>query len=138
MSEYMIFCLGDGRLKSEGDGYQKNNRVFNKDVSHEEYKEIRDNLPKIKLKITEWINQDDGGYLKTRNYEDAWALWWNGASKDDKQAILDIKYFDKDIFKEITGIDVDDSNDSKKQELLNEAQELINQAKKLKKKAKEL
>ena len=47
---------------------------------------------------------DMGGYLKTLSYEEAWAKWWNEASQDDKNAILNCKYFDGKVFTGITGI----------------------------------
>lgn len=43
--------------------------------------------------------------------------WWNNLKYKDKKAILELPNFDKDIFKEITGIDVGDcENLSKRSE----------------------
>ena len=135
MSEYMIFCLGDGRLESKGPGFQKNNMVFNKQVTHDEWMEIRDRLSFIKIPLTKWIKEEDmtkaekkekniykeiGGYLKVLSYKDAWAQWWKDASKDDKAKITTLKQFDADIFEGITGIKVDAEN-TRKQELLKKA-----------------
>ena len=47
-----------------------------------------------------------GGYLKVIDNPDV-QRWWVSLSDDDKKAILSIPNFDKAIFKEITGIDVD-------------------------------
>ena len=47
-----------------------------------------------------------GGYLKVIDNPDV-QLWWVSLSDDDKKVILGIPNFDKAIFKEITGIDVD-------------------------------
>ena len=102
MSEYMIFCLGEGRYASKGEGYQKNYRVFNKDVSEKEYEKIRDSLD-IKLKLTEW--NEDTKSLDVYSYEDAWKNWWDNASKKDKESITKLKQFDQKIFTEITGIE---------------------------------
>lgn len=49
---------------------------------------------------------DDGGYLKTLDYKEAWAKWWE-EHPDDHQKFLDLPHFDADVFKEITGIDVE-------------------------------
>ena len=115
----MLFCLGDGQYESKGEGFQKSYRVFNKDVEKKEWEEIKNSLD-IKILPTKWIDKADmtkdekdnnsvwkeiGGYLKTFSYEDAWSNWWKDASQKDKNKILDIKYFDREIFKEITGID---------------------------------
>ena len=120
MSENMLFCLGEGRLESKGEGYQKNNRIFNKDVSEEEFKKTRNSLD-IKIKNTLWVDKKDmtdeekenksgweqiGGFLKVFIYEDAWKNWWNEATQKQKDSIFNIPQFDSKIFLEITGIDV--------------------------------
>lgn len=117
----MLFCLGEGRLESKGAGYQKNNQIFNTQVTKEEWNEVRNSLPEIKIQITKWVDKKDmtkeeknnssvwkeiGGYLKRYTYEEAWQNWWNDASKADKQAILDLPHFDSEIFTGITGIEV--------------------------------
>ena len=49
------------------------------------------------------------GYLKKVRYDDAYRQkWWNELKETDKKAIKSIPNFDKDIFKEITGIDVEE------------------------------
>lgn len=123
MSEKMIFCLGEGRLTSKGEGYQKHLRVFNKDVSEERYQEVQRTLSEneIKIALTHWVDEKDmtkkdkenyssykelGGYLKVFRYEEAWATFWSSATQKQKDTILDLPEFDKDIFKEITGIDI--------------------------------
>ena len=47
-----------------------------------------------------------GGYLKVIDSPDV-QRWWVSLSDDDKKVILGIPNFDKAIFKEITGIDID-------------------------------
>lgn len=145
MSEYMIFCLGEGRGVSKRIGYQQNHMVFNTKVTDEEYKKIRESLPEIKISHTYWVEEKDmtkeekkendqykqlGGFLKRITYEEAWANWWDDASKKDKQAILDIPYFDAEIFKGITGIEVS-KTDTKKQELIDKAEQLQKKAQEL-------
>ena len=48
-----------------------------------------------------------GGYLKNIKKETGRQIWWNGLSIEDKKIIMNLPNFDKDIFKEITGIEVD-------------------------------
>ena len=123
MSENMLFCLGEGKYESQGIGYQKNYHVFNKLVEKEEWGKIKSSLPTIKLLITHWIYKKDmtdeekennsiykeiGGYLKRFTYAEAWKNWWVQAKQSDKDAIVSIKYFDREIFKGITGIDVEE------------------------------
>ena len=127
MSERMLFCLGEGKWESKGAGYQKNNQIFNTQVTKEEWDTARNSLPTIKIGLTKWVDKKDmtkqekednsvwketGGYLKRYEYKEAWANWWADASKSDKQAILDLPHFDKDIFTGITGIEDFDSEDT--------------------------
>ena len=94
---------------------------FNKEV-----KLTRDEIVNLKgldvasrLKLSEWVYTDDmtesekqqhpehettGGYLKTYTYKQAWTNLWENATEEDKQAIKDLPNFDKEVFKEITGI----------------------------------
>ena len=135
MSEKMIFCFGDGRWESSGEGYQKHLRVFNQDVSETRYDEVKKLLAdnEIKITLTEWTDYDKlekseqtviakslGGLLKTFSYENAWLNFWNEATKKQKNCILDLPEFDAGIFKEITGIDC-----SKKDSVAEEAIKLL-------------
>ena len=47
-----------------------------------------------------------GGYLKKRTYHEAWQIMWNSWTKEQQNSIKKLPNFDKDIFKEITGIEV--------------------------------
>ena len=73
------------------------------------------------LELSEWIYASDmteeekqqhpeykttNGYLKTYTYKQAWSNLWKKLNKEDKQAIKDLPNFDKEVFKEITGITV--------------------------------
>lgn len=121
MSERMLFCLGEGKYKTKGAGYQKNNCIFNVQVTKDEWDKAQKSLPNIKVNHTYWVDKEDmtknekdnhqahkgtGGYLKRISYEEAWANWWSEAKQSDKQAILDLSHFNAEIFKGITGIDV--------------------------------
>lgn len=48
-----------------------------------------------------------GGYLKILDDSECAVIWWRGLSDCQKAIITAIPNFDKDIFKEITGIDID-------------------------------
>lgn len=81
----------------------------------------RDLLNKIPTEILEWVWFDDmskeekeanpnakdtDGYLKIMKPHECAQDWWDKLKDTDKKIILDIPNFDKEIFKEITGIDV--------------------------------
>lgn len=76
----------------------------------------------ISLPINRWIDSDEmsdeekkdvssweqmGGYLKTLNYKEAWQVWWN-ENPEKHQNFLNLPAFNADIFKEITGIDINE------------------------------
>ena len=77
-------------------------------------------MPKNRLKWVTLYNMNDeekelhpnykttGGYLKEIEVttEDK-QNWWNDLSESDRKEVLSLPNFDKDIFKEITGIDVE-------------------------------
>ena len=48
-----------------------------------------------------------GGYLKKLDKFECNIKWWRDLSKEEKAVIIAIPNFDKEIFKEITGIDID-------------------------------
>ena len=71
------------------------------------------------LELSEWVYASDmteeekqqhpeykttNGYLKTYTYKQAWSNLWKRLNKKEKQAIKDLPNFDKEVFKEITGI----------------------------------
>ena len=49
-----------------------------------------------------------GGYLKVLDNSECAVIWWRGLSDSQKAIITSIPNFDRAIFKEITGIDVDE------------------------------
>ena len=51
--------------------------------------------------------QTTGGYLKKRTTKDNARKWWAELDEDDRHLIFSLPNFDAAIFKEITGIDVD-------------------------------
>ena len=50
-----------------------------------------------------------GGYLKVVNHKTACKMMWENLDSNDKQSVLDLPNFDKEVFKKITGIDVEES-----------------------------
>ena len=48
-----------------------------------------------------------GGYLKQLDNSECGSIWWRGLNDREKSIIKAIPNFDKEIFKEITGVDVD-------------------------------
>ena len=70
------------------------------------------------IQLTQWVNYTDedkenspirtaaGGYLKKYTFKEACLNWWKTLSDLDKQIIQEIPNFNKDIFFEITGIEL--------------------------------
>ncbi len=117
----MIFCLGSDKYDSEGEGYQKSYRIFNKDVSKDVFNKSN-NAPSFTLPVSLWVKKDDmtkeekknksgweqmGGYLKTLSYKDAWAEAWPKASDEFKKWVKGLPNFNADLFEEITGQKID-------------------------------
>lgn len=95
-------------------------RIFNKDCD----------TPREKLEfpnyfyfdITEWILENDmteeekkvypsykvtGGYLKEYEYKEAFRKSWDKADDEDRRKTLSLPNWDNELFKEISGIDVE-------------------------------
>lgn len=77
-------------------------------------------IPKV---VMEWVDSENmtdeekavhpdheaaGGYLKTLDQSECVQLWWGSLTDWEKNVITEIPNFDRDIFREITGIDVDE------------------------------
>lgn len=75
------------------------------------------------FELTQWVNEYDmtdkekeehpeyeatEGYLKKLSYTEAWENMWNYISDEGKEAFTSLPNFDKDIFKTITGIDIEE------------------------------
>ena len=96
--------------------------IFNKDsgLTWKEiiYKDWYAALRCGEFKLTEWIwyteeemkdnpiRQAIQGYLKQYTFEEACLNWWDSLSNEAKELIKTIPNFDKEIFKQITGIEV--------------------------------
>ena len=106
----MIFCLGDGRWESKGEGYQKNYRIFNKDVSKDRYSEVLDLINNtifkgLKLPITKIVK----GELERQSYESAWKEMWSEVTTKNKKKLQELQEFDAEIFTGITGLELTDT-----------------------------
>lgn len=124
-------------------------RMFNKPTD-KEWDEI-EHPHFLGFYLTKWIPENEmtdeekknypyfnlrNGYLKTYTYEEAWKNFWKDTDEDNRNKFLTLPNFDATVFKEITGIDVEDNG--KKSELMKKAQELIDKANELKKEAEKL
>lgn len=99
-----------------------NIRIFNKPsgMSLEEFidSEYYEALISAPFVLNEWVYyskeekvQDKekeliGGYLKKHEYKEACQNWWNKLTDENKKIIQEIPNFDKEVFFDITGIDV--------------------------------
>ena len=48
-----------------------------------------------------------GGFTKKVEYKEAWKIFWRRTTEENKQKFLYLPNFDPEIFKEITGVDVE-------------------------------
>ena len=76
-------------------------------------------LFKYSVDLTKWIEYTDeekqsdkdkdliGGYLKTYTYKEACKNWWDKYTDEERAVIMSMPNFDKDKFKQITGIEVE-------------------------------
>ena len=97
-------------------------RVFGKWISKEKYDKIE--FPSfLYFDLTQWVSHDTatqqekekykieietcGGFLKSLSYKEAFKRSWDNANKEDRIKIKAIPGFDKSMFYEISGIDVD-------------------------------
>ena len=77
----------------------------------------------IYFSLTEWVAEKDmtdkekednpsykttDGYLKVYEYQEAWRKAYDSATREEQLKIKDLPNFDKDKFKQISGIDIDE------------------------------
>ena len=95
-------------------------RIFNKETN---VKRDDINFPNFfYFDLTTWIYEGDmsdeekeahpsyvttGGYLKIKTYRGAWRENWDNADEEDKRKVLELPNWDNEIFKDISGIDVE-------------------------------
>ena len=75
-------------------------------------------LFKYSIDLTKWIEYTDeekqsdkdkdliGGYLKTYTYKEACKNWWDKYTDEERAVIMSMPNFNKEKFKQITGIEV--------------------------------
>ena len=101
--------------------------MFNKptELTYEELKEKHPEAYNLlyysNFRLTEWISDYDmsdeektahpeykttGGYLKVHEYKEVCQKMWDSFTDEERKKIKKLPNFDKDIFKEITGIEV--------------------------------
>jgi len=95
---------------------EPNARLFNKEYD-KKLSEL--NIPYIYLPLNEWVSESEmtaeekennpkfyvlKGYLKKLSYKEAWKVAWENLQKDEKEKFTSLPNFDKDIFFEITGV----------------------------------
>lgn len=107
-------------------------RMFNKDTNLTYDEWLSSDVRKILINnfnLTEWVKAEDmtdiektkhiehvllRGYLKVYTYKQAWKNLWDKITQEEKEKIMSLPNFDKDIFQEITGIDVSIMHDNEK------------------------
>lgn len=86
------FCDNIG-IRAMTVNYRNNYYVHSKHMTDEEKKEHPE-------------HETTGGYLKTVDFETACSMMWSKMTKEEREAVKQLPNFDADVFKEITGIDV--------------------------------
>jgi len=97
-------------------------RVFGKECIKEDWDKA-EKPDFIYFDLTEFIEESEmtdiekkehpeyktiGGYLKVYEYKEAFKKSWDNATDEDRQLIFNLPNFDAEIFKEISGIDVNE------------------------------
>lgn len=109
-----LFCTQDPKIKI----FDVQTDMTMKEIVDTEWYRMLFRHP---LTLTEWIEytseekQADkdkeliGGYLKTYSYKEACKNWWDKYTDEEKAVIMSMPHFDKDKFKQITGIEVEEN-----------------------------
>ena len=100
-----------------------NIRIFNmpSGMSMEDFYRSKywDAICSADFRLTEWVEYSEeekqadekkaliGGYLKKNTYKDACAGWWSDMTEENREMIKSMPNFDKEVFKDITGIEVE-------------------------------
>ena len=115
--------------------------VFNKACSIEEWETCK-KPDLLYFILTEWVKESEmtsdekesnptykttEGYLKVKDYKEAFKESYNKASEEDKELLLKLPNFDADVFLEISGIDVRNNDNSKEIEEITEQMEVLKQ-----------
>lgn len=107
-----LFCTQDPKVKI----FDIETDMTMKEVMQTDWYRMLFRNPLI---LNEWIDCTDeekkdgkikeliGGYLKTYSYKDACKIWWNKYTDEEKAVIMSMPNFNKEKFKQITGIEVE-------------------------------
>jgi len=100
-------------------------RMFNKEtnltwdeIDHPDLDEFYLNKWMPESQMTDQEKKDDPqffvreGYLKTFTWTEEWANFWKDTSEENRQKFLNLPNFDPSVFKEITGIDTEITEES--------------------------
>ena len=123
MTEYNYFCWSEN-YNDENSFQQKRYRVFNVQVSKEEY----ENITKIYHKLE--FDKDENYYTR---FQTAFKKMWDTLTQDEKQEYFDIPHFDRTGFTFITGIkkEEEEEEDEDEDEII-KAIEVLQKAGKIK------
>ena len=100
MTEYNMFC--SAKEYNDDDSFQqKRYRIFNKQLTEKEYNAII--KPSIKLEFDKHLEY-------SVRYQSARKNAREELGDKEKQVFLDLPYFNSEIFKDITGIDVNEDS----------------------------
>jgi hypothetical protein len=95
-------------------------RIFGKETDKK--KEDLDFPDFFFFSLCEWVHKSEmtdkekedfpsyttcGGYLARKEYKQAWRESWDKADEDDRRKVMDLPNWNNEIFKEISGIDVE-------------------------------
>ena len=106
-----LFCTQDPKVKI----FDIETDMTMKEVIQTDWYRI---LFKYSIDLTKWIEYTDeekqsdkdkdliGGYLKTYTYKEACKNWWDKYTDEERAVIMSMPNFDKEKFKQITGIEV--------------------------------
>ena len=107
-----LFCTQDPKVKI----FDIETDMTMKEVIQTDWYRI---LFKYSLNLTKWIEYTDeekqsdkdkdliGGYLKTYTYKEACKNWWDKYTDKERAVIMSMPNFNKEKFKQITGIEVE-------------------------------
>lgn len=87
-------------------------------LNSDAYDILKENNRLTKWIFSDFMNEEEkemhpehetlGGYLKEYTYEEMWQNTWKILTEEEKELVMQLPNFDKDIFKEITGIDIEE------------------------------
>ena len=115
-------CFSNGCFNTESPKIYLFNKPSNWNYSDWLNSDARYILMSCPSNVLSWIWEDDmtdeekeqhpeylatGGFLKHIEEETGRQMWWDGLSDVQKDSVMQLPNFDKDIFKEITGISIE-------------------------------